>query len=152
MIPVFALMLIAGIQLSHASEVEPSPALTPESVVTIVLDAMANNDQPSPDAGIAQAFRFASPKNRASLGPYWHFVAVVKQPAYAPLLNHSTREMGAVVIDGNTASIPIMVVGKNGEVAGFMWSLSKQTEGDYLNSWMTDGVARIPLGSPINAL
>ena len=38
-----------------------------------------------------------------------------------------------------------MIVGSNGEVAGYLWSLSKQNGGDYQNSWMTDSVRRIPL-------
>ena len=45
-----------------------------------------------------------------------------------------------------------MVVGANGEVAGYLWSLSRQIGGDYRDSWMTDSVTRIPLGPKMNAL
>lgn len=146
------LLLIGFIAPAHAFDRVPSPELAPETVVEIVLEAMANNNSPQPDAGIAQAFQFASPKNKASLGPYWHFVAVVKQPAYAPLLNHSNRELGAVTIDANSAAVPVMVVGPSGEVAGYLWSLSKQDEGEFSGSWMTDSVIRIPLGSTLKSL
>jgi hypothetical protein len=131
----------------------PSPKLSPKDVVEIVLGSMANNDSPSPDAGLQQAFEFASPSNKRSTGPFWHFKAIVEQPAYAPLINHTRRTLGEPEFAGNnTASIPIMVVGSNGEVAGYLWSLSKQSGGDYQDSWMTDSVRRIPLGPKMNAL
>ena len=131
----------------------PSPELSPKDVVEIVLGSMANNDSPSPDAGLQQAFEFASPSNKRSTGPFWHFKAIVEQPAYAPLINHTRRKLGEPEFAGNnTASIPIMVVGSNGEVAGYLWSLSKQSGGDYQDSWMTDSVRRIPLGPKMNAL
>ena len=131
----------------------PSPELSPKDVVEIVLGSMANNDSPSPDAGLQQAFEFASPSNKRSTGPFWHFKAIVEQPAYAPLIHHTRRQLGEPEFAGNnTASIPIMVVGSNGEVAGYLWSLSKQSGGDYQDSWMTDSVRRIPLGPKMNAL
>ena len=131
----------------------PSPEFSPKDVVEIVLGSMANNDSPSPDAGLQQAFEFASPLNKRSTGPFWHFKAIVEQPAYAPLINHTRRKLGEPEFAGNnTASIPIMVVGSNGEVAGYLWSLSKQSGGDYQDSWMTDSVRRIPLGPKMNAL
>lgn len=137
---------------SFASTQQPSPRLSPEDVVDLVLLAMASNDTPEPDAGIAQAFQFASPSNKAAIGPFWHFAAVVKQPAYAPLLNHRNRELGPPNINQDLASIPVMVVGQSGEVAGYLWSLSRQTEGEYIGSWMTDSVIRIPLGSDLKSL
>ena len=131
----------------------PSPELSPKDVVEIVLGSMANNDSPKPDAGLQQAFEFASPSNKRTTGPFWHFKAIVEQPAYAPLINHTRRALGEPEFAGNnTASIPIMVVGSNGEVAGYLWSLSKQSGGDYQDSWMTDSVRRIPLGPKMNAL
>ena len=131
----------------------PSPELSPKDVVEIVLGSMANNDSPRPDAGLQQAFEFASPSNKRTTGPFWHFKAIVEQPAYAPLINHTLRTLGEPKFAGNNnASIPIMVVGSNGEVAGYLWSLSKQNGGDYQDSWMTDSVRRIPLGPKMNAL
>lgn len=145
--------IVFGWMLSaQAADQTPSPKYSPAEVVEVVLNAMAANDQPESDAGIAMAYRFASPANRAPLGPYWHFVAVVKQPAYAPLLNHRNRELGEASIESNAASVPVMVVGQSGEVAGYIWSLSKQNEGEFSGSWMTDSVIRVPLGSTIKSL
>ncbi len=140
------------VPIGSAFDRQPSPELTPTSVVEIVLAAMAENDEPTPDAGIAQAFQFASPQNKASTGPFWHFAAIVKHPNYAPLINHRSRELGEPLVEGDSATIPIVVVSSTGEVAGFMWRLSKQPAGDFANSWMTDAVERIPLGHSIKSL
>tara|TARA_B100001093_G_scaffold496431_1_gene542039 strand:+ start:1426 stop:1800 length:375 start_codon:yes stop_codon:yes gene_type:complete len=122
-------------------------------VVEIVLGGMADNDSPTPDAGLQQAFQFASPSNKRTIGPFWHFKAIVEQPAYAPLINHGSRTLGKLKFTGNNAaSVPLVVVGINGEVAGYLWSLSKQTGGSYVDSWMTDSVVRVPLGPKLNAL
>jgi len=146
------LVCLLSLGFGPSQAATPSPSMSPSDVVETVLQAMARNDQPSADAGIEMAYRFASPANRASLGPYWHFVAVVKQPAYAPLINHANRELGQPTLDERSASIPVIVVGSSGEVAGYLWSLSKQTDGDYADSWMTDSVVRVPLGPDLKAL
>lgn len=53
---------------------DPSPDLSPDQVVRIQLDAMARNDEPAPDSGIATAFKFASPENQAQTGPLDRFI------------------------------------------------------------------------------
>ena len=151
MMRLFALCMVLSNPL-WAFDKSPSPSLSPTEVVEIVLAAMAENDSPSEDAGILQAFEFASPRNKQATGPLWHFKAIVKQPSYAPLLNHTSRDIGEATLDGDSATIPLVVVGPNGEVAGFMWSLSKQVDGEYTDSWMTDGVMRVPLGPSMKAL
>ena len=130
----------------------PSPELTPENVVEIVAKAMANNDSPRPDSGIERAFQFASPSNKKVTGPFWQFKIMVKQPAYAPLINHISRVIGIPKFNGNTVAIPLMVFATNGQATGFLWSLSKQTTGANLDSWMTDSVIRVPVGPKLKAL
>mgnify|MGYP001545965114 FL=1 len=148
-----AILTLSLSSVTLAYDKTPSPDLTPIDVVEIVLGGMAKNDDPTPDAGLQQAFQFASPSNKRATGPFWHFKAIVEQPTYAPLINHASRTLGEPKYAGNNnASIPLMVVGDNGEVAGFLWSLSKQNGGDYRDSWMTDSVTRIPLGPKMNAL
>ena len=65
-----------------AEDLVPDPALTPEQVVRIQLEALRNND--AGDRGIAVAFRFASPGNRQNTGPLprfkkRHLAALLKQ-------------------------------------------------------------------------
>jgi hypothetical protein len=43
----------------------PNPALSPEDVVAIQLNALQTNDTPETDAGIAQTWAFAHPDNNA---------------------------------------------------------------------------------------
>ncbi|MSV29914.1 MAG: hypothetical protein EXQ52_14390 [Bryobacterales bacterium] len=59
---------------------DPGPALTPAEVVRTQITALRNNDKPRKDAGIATAFRFASPGNRAATGPLDRFILMVKGP------------------------------------------------------------------------
>lgn len=146
--------LILGISsVSLGYDKTPSPNFSPTDVVNIVLGGMANNDSPTPDAGLQQAFQFASPSNKKATGPFWHFKAIVEQRAYAPLINHTSRTLGTPRFTGkNAATVPLVVVGTNGEVAGYLWSLSKQIGGDHIGSWLTDSVVRVPLGPKLNAL
>ena len=149
------LCLLLGVSsVSSGYDKTPSPNFSPTDVVEIILGGMANNDSPTPDAGLQQAFQFASPSNKRATGPFWHFKAIVKQPEYAPLINHASRTLGEPRFrsNNNTVAVPLVVVGTNGEVAGYLWSLSRQIGGDHIDSWMTDSVVRIPLGSKLNAL
>src|SRR4051812_33213541 len=70
----------------------PSPDLAPQDVVKTVMDALRNNDEK--DTGIRITFSFASPGNREFTGPIDRFIAMVKDPAYAPMLNHKSAEYG----------------------------------------------------------
>ena len=149
------LLCFVGLWFScaHAFDQDPSPRFEPLDVLEIVLAGMAANDFPERDAGLRQAFRFASPGNKAAVGPFWHFKAVVNQPDYAPLLNHIERVIGdPLVSEATSASIPVIVTSGNGEIAGFMWRLSLQTNGEYKGSWMTDAVYRVALGEDLKAL
>ena len=148
------LCLLLGVSsVSSGHDKTPSPNFSPIDVVNIVLGGMVNNDSPTPDAGLQQAFQFASPSNKRATGPFWHFKAIVEQPAYAPLINHASRTLGEPrFTDNNAATLPLVVVGADGEVAGYLWSLSRQVGGDHIDSWMTDSVVRVPLGPKLNAL
>ena len=121
----------------------PNPDLTPDQVVRIQVDAMRSNDTPTPDAGIATAFRFASPGNREKTGPLEHFAKMVKGPGYAILVNCDSAEFGDSHVDGDQARQAVKITSPTGEVAIFIFILSKQSEGSVKNCWMTDGVIRL---------
>lgn len=122
---------------------EPSPALAPEQVVRLVTEALGANDAPSPDAGIATAFGFASPGNRQVTGPLERFIPMVKTPAYLPLLTYAQIEYAPIRVEGNFAEQVVTVTDDAGHAAAFLWILSRQKEGDYEDCWMTDGVSRL---------
>ncbi len=118
----------------------PDPSLRPEEVVQVQLDALRENDRPEHDAGIAVAFRFASPENRAAVGPLRRFAGVVKRPPYSVLVNHRKAYVGRAFRTGSRARVRVAVVGDDGSAAGFIWELSRQQVGENQGSWLTDGV------------
>lgn len=124
----------------------PSPAYSPGQVIQIQLEAMQHNDDPSPDAGIAVAFKFASPENQAQTGPLERFVQMVKTPAYAPMINHKSAEYGPIKSDNQQAQELVKITGADGEEAIYVFILHKQTQGQFKDCWMTDGVVRLKPG------
>ena len=128
--------------MTHSS---PSPDLTPEQVVHIQLEALRRNDQPSPDAGIAVVFKFASPENQRQTGPLEKFTRMVKGPEYGLMVNHRSSQVSEVEIDpvSGEAKQLVKITAASGEVALYVFILSRQTDGAFKDCWMTDGVIRI---------
>ncbi len=118
----------------------PSPSLSPDQVVRIQLDALRLNDRPAKDAGIAAAFRFASPKNREATGPLDNFARIVRGPGYLPMIDHRIAGTGPMVIVGEVAAQRVTVVAKDGRAFEYEFQLSKDPA---TGCWFTDGV--IPL-------
>ncbi len=122
---------------------EPSPALTPAEVVRTQITALKNNDKPRKDAGIATAFRFASPGNRAATGPLDRFILMVKGPLYRPLIDFRTVEYGEMEVKGDAARQIVRVTEGDGKTAVYLFTLTKQKDAPYKDCWMTDGVMRV---------
>ena len=122
---------------------KPSPELSPAQVVAAVLEALKHNDRPSADQGIKVTFRFASPDNKKATGPIDHFLDLVKNPLYQPLLNHTAAVAGEVRIDGDVAEQAVKVRAADGSSATYLFRLSRQPAGTYKGCWMTDGVIRL---------
>lgn len=141
---------LAGQPLARQAEPAPDPRLTADSVVGIVLDALRRNDEPTRDRGIAVTFTFASPTNRAAVGTLDRFGDLVRDDTYRPLLNHRHAVRGPVKLDGERASVRVVVYSATGEGAVYTFTLSRQPEGAYKGCWMTDGVTREP-PSPLAA-
>lgn len=130
-----------------AERPRPSRELAPGQVVRIVMDALKNNDDKN--SGIAVAFDFASPDNRKVTGPLERFVPMVKNPAYAPMLNFKSAEYGTVAVRDDLAQAVVTVVAADGEKAAYVFRLSKQPDdaGEHPGCWLTDGVLRIQPGT-----
>ena len=147
-------LILVGVLVApvNADPIQPDARYSPLDVVQLVLSAMQQNDTPYPSAGVAQAFAFASPKNKRATGPLWHFEAIVTQPQYAPLINHRTRQLGDPEPDESGMTVPVIVVSDQGQVAGYMWRLSQQTEVPFEGIWMTDAVIPVDLGPQMQGL
>ena len=128
------------------SPVKPKPALSPEQVVLIQLNAMASNDVPTKDAGIALVYNFASPANRAQTGPLSRFKRMI-HGGYQVMLNHTKAQLGKLQYEDSHAAVNVFLVTSDGRRVGFRFFLSKQTEGDHRGCWMTDAV--IPIEAKI---
>ena len=128
------------------SPTKPNPALSPDQVVLIQLNAMANNDIPTKDSGIALVYKFASSANRAQTGPLSRFKRMI-HGGYQVMLNHTKAQLGTLQREDNHAAVNVFLVASDGRRVGFRFFLSKQTEGDYRGCWMTDAV--IPIEAEI---
>lgn len=118
----------------------PNPDLSPADVVRIQLEALQHNDTPTPDAGIATAFQFAAPSNRAATGPIDRFIQLVKNPLYAPMLNFIRAEVEEGEMGTEEATLRVTVMAQLGEWVRYVFSLERQIEYPYSGCWMTAGV------------
>ena len=126
-------------------ELQPNPEYLPDEVVGIQMRALANNDQPFGNAGIELTFRFASPSNKANTGPLDRFSKLFNHPAYQPMINHQGLEIGSADIREQRARVPVFIDAKGGGQMAYVFILSKQAEGPYMNCWMTDSVTPIQI-------
>lgn len=136
---VLCLVTAACSRAEPPSPTQPSAELSPRAVVATVLGALQENNKPRADAGIATAFAFASPGNRAQTGPLPRFTDMV-HTGYAALLNHRNATIGEPVADGQRLVFPVQVVPRDGAVRLYLFVLAQQEGGDCGGCWVTDGV------------
>lgn len=125
----------------------PDPALGPGDVVRIQITALQANDDPYPDAGIVVTFGFASPANRLNTGPLERFARMIRGP-YGDMLYHVRADYGELEVVGNAARLPVVLTTSDGRRVGYLFVLSRQREGEYAGSWMTDAVLRFEVRQP----
>jgi len=152
---VLVLMLLAALNPIYGAEEPPADApdlprpsaeLQAGDVVQIVIDALARNDYPFADAGIATTFNFASPANKENTGPLERFVKLVKGPVFGKMINHRDSTLSKVIFEGNKALRLVQIVGENNETLYFAFRLGLQQEGEYAGMWLTEAVW--PLEAP----
>ena len=117
---------------------QPSPKLDPEHVVRLQLAALKNNNVPVENAGIAIAFRFASPQNRVLTGPLPQFIKLVRNPRYSPMLDYDRAEFSSVVFGKDVARQIVTLYGGRAGKISYVFLLRKQPEGEFKDCWMTD--------------
>jgi len=128
---------------SAPADLHPDPKFSPQEVVEFQLAALRANDVPTANAGIEKTFRFASPANKAATGPLEHFTVIVRGSQYSSLINALEGSVIKVAVQDTKAQVLARVVSAAGSEVYYIFFLSKQTEGDYINCWMTDGVAPV---------
>jgi hypothetical protein len=129
-----------SVRAQSVNDLTPKPELTPRQVVEYQLTVLQQNDRPTPDAGIEKAFRFASPANQKSTGPISHFISMVHSSSYAALLNAKEATVTRVQVEDREAKVLTRIVSASGSETFYLFLLSKQTQGEEANCWLTDGV------------
>lgn len=132
--------LVAPVTAERLKQTEPDPSLSPQDVVRIQMEALRDNDTPYDNRGIEVTFNFASPANKRLTGPIERFTAMVHHPVYAPMINHRSANFENQVIEGELASVDVVLMSEDGEYLGYRFTLSRQRGNSYEGSWMTDGV------------
>ncbi|MBV9300057.1 MAG: DUF4864 domain-containing protein [Verrucomicrobia bacterium] len=132
---------VSDVSLGQLADLTPRPELSPEQVVGYQVTALQHNDEPQSDAGIERAFRFASPANKQMTGPLEKFVRIVKSPVYSPMLNNRSSLIVGSQVQDDQAKIAVKVVAADGRQVIYLFALSKQADGEFVNCWMTDAVA-----------
>lgn len=122
-----------------AAQATPDPGLSPAQVVAAQLEALQSIDQPTPDAGMALVFAFASPGNRAQTGPLPRFSRMVRQ-GYGGLVNNRGATIEDVVVEDDTAFVATKVIARSGEVLTYVFILGRGPHEGCEGCWMTDGV------------
>jgi hypothetical protein len=125
---------------------QPSTDQQPADVVRIVIEALAKNDEPYSNAGIATTFAFASPANKINTGPLPKFTQMVRTPAYGIMIDHVEHEFSEVVLMESDAYQMVRIRGMKGDEAIFAFRLSQQAGGKYDGMWMTDAVWPVASG------
>lgn len=121
----------------------PSPALSPEEVVEIVIDALRTNEGTADDAGIRTVWRFASPGNRASTGPLPRFARMIKR-GFPDMLAHESSRFDEMRVVDDKALQAVWLTLPSGNEVGYAFQLGRQEGGEYDGMWMTEAV--LPLG------
>ncbi len=141
-LPIAREVPLAKVDIDVSKLPGPRKEYTAEQVVKILMDALQNNDEK--DAGIATVFNFASPGNKKFTGPLERFIPMVKSAAYRPMLNFKSAEYGEMTTKDDHAEQSVTLTTTEGDVAVYLFQLSKQSDGDVKDCWMTDGVVRVP--------
>lgn len=137
-----ALCILLLASLTAWAQVQgPDPALAPERVVEIQLDALMNNDDPQPNAGIAQTFALAHPNNKRVTGPLPRFEQMIRTPAYEPLLGHKSHTIERLAGDDARVQFRVEIELPDGNLLQYLWEVAKVTSGPDTGAWLTTRVS-----------
>lgn len=139
---------VGGTDPSEERLPAPHTERTPEDVLKIVLEALADNDDPHEDAGLRTAFNFASPRFRTRVGgSLEEFVQELTDPINAPLVDHDENRRGRLDVDGDDASERVIVTGDGGDTNTYEFFMRKVAGGKYDGCWMLDAVDLVYVGA-----
>lgn len=121
----------------QCAALEPTPELSPVDVVNFQLKSLQENTNGD---GIAATFRFASPANKEMTGPLARFAQLFDIPQYRPMINHQGATVELKSVDETAAEVVAEIVDEDGSIHQYRFRLSRQSDGEFTNCWMTDAV------------
>jgi len=124
-----------------AEPIGPDPALAPEEVVAVQLEALKHNDDPTPNTGIAQTYALAHPDNKRVTGPLLRFELMIRSPAYRPLLGHSAHQIERVAGNDMIVRFRVVVETPNGDAVKYLWEVGRVRDGPDKGAWLTTNVS-----------
>ena len=125
-------------QRSRLQAIGPNPELSPQDVVRIQMIALEYNNESN--SGIEIAYRFASPKNKASVGSLRRYARMLYTEAYRPLLNPKETLYDAAEVSNDRASVRVYLTSESNYQIVYRFFLSNQDSGSCKGCWLTDGV------------
>ena len=121
--------------------VSPHPNIQPKDVVEIQPRSLQRNNEPTPDAGILQTWKFAHPKNRLMTGPIERFTKMMKSHNYKDILYHRNHKIEPVFKTNIRSQFAVSITTLSNQKMTFKWELMKVQIGDFSGSWMTTSVS-----------
>jgi hypothetical protein len=121
----------------------PNLQFSPGMVVVFQLDALQNNDLYPLNTGIRVVWNFASPANRALIGPIDQFVQVMKSSLYQGLIGFEAAELGGSSAHNERVQHGVRLYHHRRGSFAYVFMLSRQDRDPYLGCWMTDAI--VPL-------
>ena len=139
------MIVFVGLMLNVPSialdTISPNPNLQPKDVVEIQLKSLQRNDEPTPDAGIIQTWRFAHPNNRLMTGPIDRFILLIKSRNYKNMLYHRDHKIEPVLKTNDRSQFEVSITTSDDQKMTFKWELMKVQTGEFSGSWMTTSVS-----------
>jgi hypothetical protein len=106
------------------------------------LEALQDNDSPSPDAGIRTAWNYAHPSNQSATGPLDRFTQMLKSRAYRGLIDHGVHRVALLGASRDTATFEVLVFpGGNQAPLRYIWGVGKIRSGERAGEWGTIAVS-----------
>lgn len=118
----------------------PNPEWSPRDVVNLQFAALACNDHPERDCGIAVVFALAAPAHQQRLGPFGRFVRMLRRSSLAGVIDHKGAEIVACEVSGAEARLRVQVRMQNGAMMALRILLGRQRSGPLAGCWMTTAV------------
>ena len=121
--------------------ISPHPNIQPKNVIEIQLQSLQRNNEPIPDAGILQTWKFAHPSNKIMTGPIERFTLMMKSQNYRNILYHRNHNIEPVFKTDNSSQFAVTITTLDGQKMTFKWELQKVQKGEFSGSWMTTSVS-----------